>query len=400
MTTNRPKECFEKMNPFRVRRVFPLILLWITCSGILAWPKSEVNSREYKTMLRADVFANVTFSKAINNDNGKDNHKFLNNILRNLQATLVTAASKAGAAKSRGRFTLKKGTPRHVHYYDTPGHCWLRHHSLTLRLRRDIHATSTSTSQEEWEGMLKSRSGDRYHTSYRQQYIQGCHKSLQKGKHKMEEDIGNFDWTGNVYSFSQKCHLPVAAAAPNNSDSDRGDTATLSPGITSLRDIATAWDSMEDYLQSSLNLELETELQLVGNTSLIEVAYEDFWIPLEDDADDDQIAQAKLTLWYAGAGGTVNNSQLHQPSSSSSSAAAAAALSSPPIVAELSFRIQSKHEAWSDPTIMTMHTFWETLGTGLQRDDWLDPESMTKTAWIYQYDDTFCQFRDDSGEDE
>jgi len=344
--------------------------------------------------------------------------------LQELETILKNTAADASVV-TRGIFSLKKGTPRQVHFYDSPGHCWLRHHSLTLRLRKpfvladkggnnagqkpndnsqeedddDTDATTDveENGQDEWEGMLKSRSGDRYHTTARQSYIQGCHASVRKGKHKFEEDIGHFEFLANVYSFSQKCHFTTRMTRQRQQRNNSNTNSILS----TLKDIADTWgEPTHELLEQQLNLELSTPLQLVGNQSLIEVAYENFYLELEEDAKKDQIAEAKLTLWYAWQGGGEEKGG-DDDTDTDQDFASSSLLLQPPIVAELSSRIKSKHEAWSDTSILRMHTYWEGLGKILQEQKWIDFDkaSVTKTSWIYESNnDRFCSLHQQEGD--
>jgi len=388
-------------NNHRGGRLLQVWLLFLAFASLTqAWPKAEVDSREYKAMLNVSLFSN----------NDSDDAS-LETVLEQLQKDLTKIAAAAGATGVHGNFALNtKKTPRYVQFWDTPGTCWLHQDNFILRLRKPIVVVDknddgddddASSSDDDddtrrlWEGTLKSRSGDRYHTTARKKYMNDCNKphSIKKGSRKLEEDVAQFDWTGNVYSFSQKCYLPDDTVIMSTKKKATSKTLPL-------QIIPNVWDRMGDYweesssiLSSKASTSMETAtLQVVSNATVIEVSFGDFWIHLQDDGDkDDQAAEAKVTLWYHNPNGgwdveddkfeTPQELQqwLHQHHT--------------PIVAELSFRIKAKHEDWSDTAIMTMHNFYAQCDARLRKKkrQWLDPTSMTKTKWIYKYDPDFCQ---------
>ncbi|CAB9510296.1 expressed unknown protein [Seminavis robusta] len=317
-------------------------------------------------MLKASMFASPSEDKR---------EKTVMAVLEELQKDLTLVAAGANAVDTQGEFELKDDTPRLVRYFDTPGDCLLRHNGLTVRIRRPLDEWYS----DPWEAMLKACSGDRYHTTVRMPYVQGCNSEVSKEyKNKFEEDIGHFDWTGSVFSFSQKCYV----APKDLPEHSRGN----------LQMVSTVWENTQDFFQNDLGFDdMSTPLALVSNTTITEIAYEDFWIYLDEDDydDDDAMAQAKVTLWYKTQDGIITDGGEHKLPEYTGVG--------DPIVAELSFRIKSKHEAWTDDTIMNMHNFWEQLGTSLPKK-WLDPKSMTKTSWIYQYDPEFCNPEDSNGE--
>jgi hypothetical protein len=310
--------------------LFLITSLSLLCLLVSAWPNQELNSREYKTLLQTKPFL-----------------ESVEEVLVDLQDDLSRIAAGDGANGVSGSFQRKEGTPRSVLYYDTPDDCSLARHQWTLRLRK-------APSDDAWEATLKTRSGDRYHSSYRAELVKGCHAG-EEGKHKFEEDISHFDWTGSVFSYSQKCYLEL--------DEDE---------IDSLAFIGTVWGSMDEYLKEEFKKEGTTPLEVVGNATITEVAYEGFFIDLED-GKKDQMAEAKVSLWYDSEDDSL-------------------------IVAELSMRIESKHEDWSEKTILTMHDFWELCATSL-KEKWLDSESKTKTQWVYDSDPTFCYTEDPDDEE-
>ncbi|CAB9521464.1 expressed unknown protein [Seminavis robusta] len=353
------------MNGFLLR----FVLLASSAAGSLAWPNAELNSREYKAMLQASLFASPSEEQRVDT---------VMAVLEELQKDLTVVAAAANAVDTQGEFELKEDTPRLVRYFDTPGSCLLRHNGLTMRLRRPLD----EWSNDPWEAMLKARSGDRYHSTVRMPYVEGCNTDVsQDYKNKFEEDLGHFDWTGSVYSFSQKCYFGMKDL-PKHS---RGNLKTVS----------TVWENTKDLFQKDLGFDdtvMATPLALVSNTTITEVAYEDFWVYLDDDdyGDDEAIAQAKVTLWYKTQDGIRADSGDHEMIDYTGVG--------DPIVAELSFRIKSEHEEWSDDTIVNMHNFWEQLGKSLSKK-WLDAESMSKTSWIYQYDHDFCHPKDSDGDE-
>jgi hypothetical protein len=232
-----------------------------------------------------------------------------------------------------------------------------------------------------WEGTLKSRSGDRYHTSYRRKHMNECHTDFTQGHSKLEEDIPHFDWTGNMFSFSQKCDIPA-----------------VKHPLRSLQHVVDVWYEMEKNILD-LEWDLEAELHLVSNLTMIEVVYEDFWIDF-DTGDDDELAEVKVTLWYHDSEELYNNNNRKNQSTSGDEDDSRLVLmeslkQQPPVLAEMSYTIQSNKEKWSETTIMRAHSLWDQCSN---LDRWLDPKSSTKTAWVYRYDAEFCDAKNVEGE--
>lgn len=69
-------------------------------------------------------------------------------------------------------------------------------------------------------------------------------------------------------------------------------------------------------------------------------------------------AECSLTLWYSGKEGEV------------------------PVVAEFSFKYEDAHEAYTGRMARRAYDAFLAIQSGLG-EDWLDPDSRTKTAYVY-----------------
>ena len=343
-----------------------------TITSIHAWPSEELNAREYKLLLNASLFA----TSSTNDDSLKQRETTILAVVSELQRDLTKAAASVQAAGIAGEFQLKHDTPRWVRYWDTPGTCVLRKNEMILRMRQSCNKKRNGDDDDAWEGTLKTRNGDRYHTTARASYVKGCNEDVaDQEKPKLEEDVSRYDWTGSTFSYSQDCEF-VPTLLPEDSQN-------------TLQMIGSVWRHSQELLQKELGLDMSMPLAMVSNQTITEVAYDDFWIYLDaqDYGGDEAKAQAKLTLWYKTKEGLdLDGGKLPRFTGSGD-----------PILAELKLRIKSKHEEWTDATIMNMHRFYEHCGKALA-GKWLDSKSMTKTAWIYKYNPTFCDPEEDDGE--
>mmetsp|Transcript_18444 Transcript_18444/g.28554 ORF Transcript_18444/g.28554 Transcript_18444/m.28554 type:complete len:304 (-) Transcript_18444:22-933(-) len=291
--------------------------------AILAWPDVEIEKREYKTMMHASSFYGN--SPCTTNPSA----------LFSLENELAMKAAGAGATSS-GSFSLKSGMPRTVKMYDTPGSCDLNENSWIFRMRQE-------SGQSDWEGTLKSRSGDRYHTTYRRKDMNRCCNGCTELGGKMEEDI-NLSWASK-FSYSHKCEI------------------SSSRNINKLDDISHHWDEME-MVFDDLGWSAESEIDIVSDLTVTECVYEGFEVDF-DSGGDQEVGEFAVTLWYDSSTG------------------------SNPALAEVSFTITSSGsnlEDWNEATIMTAHLFWDEMASLTS----LDSNSSTKTAWVYSYDPNWC----------
>lgn len=281
-------------------------LLWlIVLQSTSAWPDVEVESREYKAMLDALHFHEIPPCQS--------SSPKIDSLIPPLRA-LATSVS----AKPSGSFSLKDGMPRIVEYYDTPGDCLLQNNHWILR-RRQKHPQST------WQGTLKTRHGDRYHSTFRRKKMNECCADCVDGGGKFEEDI-NLLWH-SVFSYSHKCDMNESSP------------------MTKFRDISDYWIEMKEVF-ADLNWSLDTPLQKVGDLTVTECVYEGFTIDF-DEGGKQEVGDFSLTLWYDSP---------HAPS---------------PSVAELSFTIKSvgnKLEDWNKATIMRAHDFWDQVERYVMND--------------------------------
>ena len=255
--------------------------------------------------------------------------------LSTLATDLASAATAVGITSS-GSFSLKSGMPRTVKFYDTPSTCRLYNNNFVFRMRQ-------KTGETDWEGTLKVRSGDRYFSSYRRSDVNSCGTTDLGGK--FEEDL-NLSWQSK-FSYSHKCEI---------SDSKN---------INKLNDITDTWDQIDNVFDTEFGWTLTDSISKVSNLELTECVYEGFEVDF-DNGDDDEVGEFAVTLWY-----------------SSSSA-------SNPALAEVSFTIKSTGsvlEDWNENTIMNAHAFWKEVSSSITQ---IDTSSSTKTAWVYNYNATWC----------
>lgn len=278
----------------------------------------KIKSREYKVLLKADRFRG-----------------HLDQAIDGLTKELEKESLMVGA-KLYGNFELREGMPRTVQYYDQRHSCKLAKNGWSFRLRRE-------QGQYDWEGTLKTRSRDRYHSGFRSLDMNRCGVRYDHHeKNKFEMDI-NSKWDG-IYSFSHKCNVPQGK------------------NINNLRDITDIWVEMADVM-NQLEWQDQEPLALVGDRNIVEMVYQG---PILDFSKNehpslDEQGKLSLTLWYEEE-------------------------SFKPELVELSMSIgprddEGPFEAWKKHTIMTAHDFWQRWA----KHPWNDPDSMTKTQWIYSH---------------
>ncbi|KAL7567929.1 hypothetical protein ACA910_019641 [Epithemia clementina (nom. ined.)] len=289
----------------------------------MAWPTTEVEKREYKTMLTASHY------------NGNSPCASSPSALSTLATNLASAATAVGISSS-GSFALKSGMPRTVKFYDTPLDCRLYKNDFAFRMRRESGETN-------WEGTLKVRSGDRYFSSYRRPDMNSCGTTDLGGK--FEEDL-NLLWQSK-FSYSHNCEI------------------SNSKNINKLDDITDTYDQIYRVFDDEFGWTLTDSIAQVSNLQITECVYEGFVVDFNTGGAD-EVGEFAVSLWY--------------DSSSASN----------PKLAEVSFTITSTGsvlEDWNENTIMNAHFFWEQVGTSLSQ---IDPNSSTKTAWVYGYNSTWC----------
>ena len=147
-------------------------------------------------------------------------------------------------------------------------------------------------------------------------------------ENKFEEDINLQDVS--KFSFSQKCKVEA------------------SKNINKIDDVTDIWTDMTDVYD---NNDQEEALLLVGDKTVTECVYKGFDIQF----DANELGEFAVTLWY------------DSPSSTS------------PVVAEISFGMDN-------PATDEAECFWDAMTSFTD----VDPNSSTKTAWIYS---GFCPTR-------
>mmetsp|Transcript_610 Transcript_610/g.1771 ORF Transcript_610/g.1771 Transcript_610/m.1771 type:complete len:328 (-) Transcript_610:1051-2034(-) len=294
------------------------------CTGLVSgWPDAHLDSREFKTAINEEFFREHSACQP----------NLSNTVTQAIILELVNAAQLVNATQD-GIFTLKVGMPRLVEFYDAPGDCHLKSNSWILRIRKE-------ENKDDWEGTLKSRSGDLYHTSYRRENMnQCCHDCVDLGG-KFEEDL-NIQWNSK-FSHSHSCQMKLK-----------------SNEIKNLSSISDHWIEMEDEF-SSLELSMDTPLEKVGDLSVVECVYNGFKLYFGTTG---QAAKFSMTLWY------------ESPTAAS------------PSLTELSFKLKtpSKKKDWDKSTIMAVHQFWDNV----RRLSFVDWDAPGKTDWVYRFHPDWC----------
>ena len=328
----------QSLSTVSIRKMFAsvvMIILALSSWLAMAWPHKEIDSREYKTMITAAAF------------NGNPPCETNPTALSTLTTDLSRFATAVGIPSMSGSFSLKSGMPRTVKYYDTAGDCRLYNNDFIFRMRQ-------KTGKTDWKGTMKFRHGDRYFSSYRGSFLDSCHATEDLGG-KFEEDL-NFSWQP-TFSYSHKCKIS------HHKD------------IETLQDIADTWNHIDKVFEKELGWTLTDPIAMVGNLQVTECVYEGLVLDFDNDDDDaaddmETKGEVSVSLWY-----DSNTNRLD------------------PALAELSFRVYSSTgrggggEDWNLHTIVNAHKFWNQLGHNLTQ---VDPNSSTKTAWVYNYDPTWC----------
>lgn len=259
--------------------------------------------------------------------------------LQALRSALIDVAKAAKAkedSSSSDFFSLKTGMPRTVKFYDTRS-CQLNTNGWAFRMRR-------KTGETNWEGTFKMRSWDRYLSSHR---MKDMDKSCGSNdlEDKFEEDV-TLAGTSK-FSYSHKCMIRDKK------------------NINKLQDIKDTWSDWDGLPEWSM----ETGIELVGGKTITERVYKGLVIDFDDGGKQD-LGEFSVTLWYDSS------------------------TSTDPSLAEMSFTIESTGnslEDWNSKTIETAHRFWKECS---KLTSWLDPNSSTKTAWVY---DGWCSSNSHAG---
>lgn len=273
----------------------------------------SVESREYKVMLRPDLFAGdetALLHKA--GEFWKAFTEAIEDIVLDTDGDLDSITKK-----------------RAISFFDTADRC-LRKSDYMFRERQDMEG---STDEPETEVTLKFRHPDRYLAQGR-----NMDASVEDdGETKLEEDIKSPFQS----LFSHSTTQPVS---PEDSFKTMSDIAALYPDVE---------ESLECY-------EPDEIVTRVGDFTAREVviAGGDKDADFEIRSDSKVEAECALVVWY-----DLNGSETE------------------PVIAEFSFRYGDKKERYPAKMVQRAYEAFQCLQEELA--EWLDPESMTKTAYVY-----------------
>ena len=287
-----------------MQRILLFLFSVVLCNAAYANP--DVTSREYKLMLKANLFQYNT--EALNVDDFLDDAK-----------TKIEAAISRNVTGSEN---LTK--TRDVKFFDTARTCRLNDigYSFRERIEGDVS-----------EVTLKFRSPDRYISNF-----EDLSATSPKAKEKLEADIG----ISPTSTF--KVVYGHSTTAPNKRT------------INKMDDINDQFPGFDKAYNFSDNV----DLNLVGNLIIREHVYKGREINLGSID-----AEISVTLWY---NGTPSGAQK-------------------PVVVEVSFKYKDSSADYTRKVVNRAKASFEAL-QGLTR--WTDPNSKTKTKWVYDYDSTFC----------
>ncbi len=210
---------------------------------------------------------------------------------------------------------------RQVRFLDTREH-WLRSHDYVVRERIDLDKAERTVT-------LKFRHADRYISQDRDM------KPAEdfEGDMKFEEDIKpEFQ---KVYSFSSNTVVPA-----DTSFDKLGDVADIYPGLAL---------AVDEFPQ-------DEELETVRGFTAYELVAKGTSFQIRKDPE--VPAECSLTIWYADE------------------------TDDKPIIAEFSFKYQGDEDSYSAKMAQRAYNAFIAIQNNL--GDWLDPKSMTKTAFVYQ----------------
>ncbi|WCN09888.1 hypothetical protein GV055_13665 [Marinomonas mediterranea] len=184
------------------------------------------------------------------------------------------------------------------------------------------------------EVTLKFRSPDRYISDY-----EDVSSSTSGSETKLEADVG----ANSINNF--KVAYGHSTTAPNTRN------------INDMKDVNAHFDGFDhDY-----NLSDNLALNAVGGLDISERVYKDVYIDLGS-----YDAEVSVTLWYR-----------DNPATNTT-----------PLVAEVSFKYKDANADYSRKVVNRAKQSFDAIRT---LTSWVDPNSLTKTRFVYQYDPNFCQ---------
>jgi len=302
-------------------------------SAILLLPAStlaggiELDSREYKLMLRAGEFAG--------SDPGQAVERFTTDQL----IPAVRAQWNDDAANELMRKKLEVGERRIVRFWDS-GECLLYQHGFAWRGRVETDEHNTRTN--EIELTLKFRSPDIFLAAGMPLKAKNGARNVDS---KIEEDLGPLSVRGGSEGA-------VAKPRSARSQFSRSTKQTVSPDKvpTSLAGIAALYPSFEDELRATVG-GFETSAVLEPSPEYRELVYESSKLIVAKDVK----TKFALTLWYK----DVENQDR-------------------PALAEVSFKYDVRNGGVPDEVARRALA----LLLAMQDLPWADPSAPTKTALV------------------
>jgi len=290
----------------KMQKSLLFVLLLIVCVAAHANPKVE--SREYKLMLKVDLFQHETEAQNVGS------------FLDKAKSTIEAATNRNVTGSER----LKK--IRDVRFYDIQGTCQLNEHGYIFRERIEIENGDSEVT-------LKFRSPDRYISSF-----EDLSASSSPEDRKLEADIG------------------ISSTSPFKIVYGHSNTVPNKRTINKMGDINHHFTGFKNNYHFSN----DTELSPVGGLIIREHVYKGREIDLEQ-------AKGKIsvTLWYHGIPSDLQK----------------------PVIAEVSFKYEDESANYTKEIVNLAKAAFDALQS---LTDWIDPNSKTKTQWVYDFDSGFC----------
>lgn len=314
-------------NIIMVNKVIPVVMLCLSMNVSAA--DIEIDSREYKLLLNADLFTGDAASRASKvNDYWNDLNDAIkkNPIEKN---PIEKNAIKKSIIESNTSGNLSLNKSRTVSFYDVPGSCDLSNAGYSFRERVEKGKRKVT---------LKFRSADQSIAS-----TKDLHGTKSKAKSKFEEDIA----VSFVSTYSSSTTQKIGNSKNLNK---MDDPVGLYPGLKS-----------EDFDQ-------HLAIKKVSNLTVNEYVHESAIVKI---GGIDEIAAFNtafaLTLWY---NESVSTTQA--------------------IVAEISFKYKSDHGHFNSKVDTRAKALFTVMQNNPQLTHWNSTNSLSKTATIYQYDPHFC----------
>ena len=281
-----------------------------------------VESREYKVMLNQERFLG-TGSDLISKS--KDFWEVFSKAIAH-----VTKKTKGNLDKVTER--------RWITFYDT-NKDFLRSNDYVFRSRTDL-------VEKTREVTLKFRHPDRFISQDRDMSA----KKKDQGKSKFEEDMKALfkkPWISSLYSFSTK--QPV-----DNKKS-----------FETLKDIRKLYPDISDRISY---YDDDVSVNVVNDFNAVELVIEGGGFKIGKN--DDEKIECALVLWYEGTDNIKDNIKILEKADR-------------PLVAEFSFKYKNGKGEYDGKLAKDAFEIFDTLQNGKSLSDWMNPESLTKTSYVY-----------------